>query len=402
MPPRSTRAAPAKEAAPESAPKRRASARVAGASNAALKKQKYDSSAPDKPVQSTTKKSKYFQEDGAKKPRRNAKRTTKPKDDYEDEGSGDSSDADSDFWQPEQSSTAGKEAISQAVKDFENKRGAKSDAPGSSKKRDLWREGVKVGLGPGKEVFIEKPKARDPGDVPYKDNTLHPNTILFLKDLTKNNERQWLKAHDADYRSSKKDWDTFVETLTEKVTEKDSTIPELPAKDLVFRIYRDIRFSKDPTPYKTHFSAAWSRTGKKGPYAAYYVHVQPGASFVGSGLWHPEADRLALLRDDIDGNSQGLKRVLREEGMRREFFDGISDDEDKAVKAFVSQNSESALKTKPKGYEHDNENIQLLRLRSFTIGKRLPDADLLSPDAQEKITALIGIMEPFVSRPFSS
>jgi uncharacterized protein (TIGR02453 family) len=136
--------------------------------------------------------------------------------------------------------------------------------------------------------------------------------------------------------------------LTEKIIEQDSTIPELPAKDLVFRIHRDIRFSKDPTPYKTHFSAAWSRTGKKGPYAAYYVHCQPGASFVGSGLWHPEADKLALLREDIDGNSQGLKSVLKEERLRREFFDGIPDDEDKAVKAFVSQNSESALKTKPK------------------------------------------------------
>lgn len=195
MPPRSTRAAPAKEAAPESAPKRRASARVAGASNAALKKQKYDSSAPDKSVKSTTKKSKYFQEDEAKKPKRNAKRAIKPNDDYEDEEPGDSSDADSDFWRPEQSSTAGKEAVSQAAKDFENRRGTKSDAPESSKKKDLWREGVKTGLGPGKEVFIEKPKARDPGDVPYEDDTLHPNTILFLKDLTKNNERQWLKGN---------------------------------------------------------------------------------------------------------------------------------------------------------------------------------------------------------------
>lgn len=194
MPPRSTRAAPAKEA-PESAPKRRASARVAGASNAALKKQKYDSSAPDKSVKSTTRKSKYFQKDEAKKPKRNAKRATKPQDDYEDEEPGDSSDADSDFWQPEQSSTAGKEEISQAVKDFENNRATKSDAPGSSEKKDLWREGVKTGLGPGREVFIEKPKARDPGDVPYEDNTLHPNTILFLKDLTKNNERQWLKGN---------------------------------------------------------------------------------------------------------------------------------------------------------------------------------------------------------------
>ncbi|KAL4781587.1 hypothetical protein BJX76DRAFT_13035 [Aspergillus varians] len=399
MPPRSTRAAPAKAAAPESAPKRRASARVAGASSAALKKQKYDSTATDKPVKSTTKKSKYFQKDKAKNPTRNAKRSAKPTDDFisEDDADGDSPDADSDFWRPEESTTAEKEAISQAVKGFAEKHGKKSDVPESSKKKELWREGVKTGLGPGKEVFIEKPKARDPGDVPYNDDTLHPNTILFLKDLAQNNDRQWLKAHDADYRGSKKDWDTFVETLTEKITEKDSTIPELPAKDLVFRIHRDIRFSKNPTPYKTHFSAAWSRTGKKGPYAAYYVHCQPGESLVGAGLWHPEADKLSLLREDVDGNSQGLKSVLREEGVRREFFDGIPNDEDQVVKAFVSQNSESALKTRPKGYEYDNENIQLLRLRSFTIGKRLPDEDLLSPAAQEKIVALIGIMEPFVT-----
>lgn len=120
----------------------------------------------------------------------------------------------------------------------------------TSKGRELWREGVKTGLGPGKEVFIKKPKARDLGGIDYEDDTIHPNTMLFLKDLKENNERQWLKgtdpastlrgnyanqsaAHDADYRASKKDWDTFVEALTEKIIEKDETIPELPAKDLV-------------------------------------------------------------------------------------------------------------------------------------------------------------------------
>ncbi|KAL1970338.1 hypothetical protein VTN77DRAFT_5498 [Rasamsonia byssochlamydoides] len=265
------------------------------------------------------------------------------------------------------------------------------------KGKELWREGVRTGLGPGKEVFIKKPKARDPGDIPYQDHTIHPNTMLFLKDLKENNERQWLKAHDADYRNSKKDWDSFVESLTEKIIEKDETIPELPAKDLVFRIHRDIRFSNDPTPYKTHFSAAWSRTGKKGPYAAYYVHLQPGSCFVGSGLWMPEASKLALLREDIDRNSQRLKAILRSAGMRREIFNGIPDDESEAVKAFVNQNRESALKTKPKGYEQDNPNIELLRLRSFTVGKPLSDEDLLSPNAQEKIVDLIGVMVPFVT-----
>ncbi|KAI9370652.1 hypothetical protein BJX61DRAFT_535429 [Aspergillus egyptiacus] len=403
-PSRSTRPAPAPAAeAPEPARKRRASARIAGASSTALKKQKYDSDSPDNHVKSTAKKSKYFQTNEPKKTKGKAKRSKKkPKDDYtaSPDPERNSSDTDSDFWREEQTSTAGKEAVGRAIKAFAQKREGKSEAPGSSKKKELWREGVKTGLGPGKEVFIKKPKARDPGDVPYCDETLHPHTMLFLSDLARNNERQWLKAHDADYRNSKRDWDTFVETLTEKIIEQDSTIPELPAKDLVFRIHRDIRFSKDPTPYKTHFSAAWSRTGKKGPYAAYYVHCQPGASFVGSGLWNPEADKLALLREDIDANSQNLKAVLREKRIREEIFGGISDNEDKAVDAFVSQNSESALKTKPKGYEHDNENIRLLRLRSFTIGKRLPDADLLSPDAQEKIATLVGVMEPFVSHSF--
>ncbi|KAE8415880.1 hypothetical protein BDV36DRAFT_261694 [Aspergillus pseudocaelatus] len=264
------------------------------------------------------------------------------------------------------------------------------------KDKQLWKEGVRTGLGPGKEVFIKKPKARDAGTVPYQEHTLHPNTFLFLVDLAENNERAWLKAHDADYRASKKDWESFVESLTEKISEMDSTIPELPVKDLVFRIHRDIRFSKNPTPYKTHFSAAWSRTGKKGPYAAYYVHCQPKSCFVGSGLWHPEADKLALMREDIDRNSHRLKAVLGEEGMRRELFNGVPDEE-KAVEAFVNQNQESALKTKPKGYGLDNENIRLLRLRSFTIGRPLADEELMSPNAQDKIAALIGIMEPFVT-----
>jgi hypothetical protein len=137
----------------------------------------------------------------------------------------------------------------------------------SGKGKELWRPGVKTGLGPGKQVFIKMPKARSPGRTPYEDGTLHPNTMAFLGDLKKNNDREWMKSkfeilamgtmtlmsslkgvflgmwnrhantlitvHDADYRTSKKDWDTFVEALTEKIIEKDETIPELPAKDLV-------------------------------------------------------------------------------------------------------------------------------------------------------------------------
>ena len=102
-----------------------------------------------------------------------------------------------------------------------------------SKGKELWRPGVKSKLAPGEAVFVPLPKAREEGKVKYKDDRIHGNTMLFLGDLKRNNDREWLKVHDADYRQSKKDFDTFVECLTEKIIEKDETVPELPAKDLV-------------------------------------------------------------------------------------------------------------------------------------------------------------------------
>lgn len=214
------------------------------------------------------------------------------------------------------------------------------------KTSELWRPGVKV-TGEG-EVFIPLPKARAAGSTPYKDSTIHSNTLLFLSDLRKNNDRDWLKTHDADYRASLRDWNSFVDALTPMIIEKDETIPELPNKDLTFRIYRDIRFSPDPTPYKTHFSAAWSRTGRKGPYAGYYVQIQPKGSFVGAGVWHPEAAPLALLRKAVDRHGDRLKEVLVGEELRKTYLGVAKKDEKECVKKFVALNGENALKTKPR------------------------------------------------------
>lgn len=149
-------------------------------------------------------------------------------------------------------------------------------------------------------------------------------------------------------------------SLTPKIIDVDFTIPDLPAKDIVFRIHRDIRFSKDPTPYKPHFSAAWSRTGRKGPYACYYIHAEPGGHcFVGGGLWHPPAEQLQLLRESIDERPARWRRVLNEERFRRVFLDGRvrsekgeksggDDDAEAAITAFAAANQQNALKTKPK------------------------------------------------------
>ncbi|KAJ5772432.1 hypothetical protein N7520_002961 [Penicillium odoratum] len=379
---RSSRPGPAE--VPESAPKRRASTRLSAPQEV---KRVKSNAALSGSAKSTSKKSKYFEPESS---------------DPEDSSDSDGGDSGSAYEEKESSSPTPEVELeaSDSEEEIQSKRRKQpSGASHSSslKGKELWREGVRTGLGPGKEVFISKPKARDAGDVPYADETLHPNTKLFLQDLAENNDRQWLKAHDPDFRAAKKDFETFVETLNAKVSEVDSTVPELPTKDLIFRIHRDVRFSKNPLPYKIHFSAAWSRTGKKGPYAAYYVHFQPGASFVGCGLWNPEPDALAALREDIDGDAQQWKEVLRAPAMRREFLNGVSDDDDAIVKAFAHHNRESALKTKPKGYSADNINIELLRLRSFTIGRPISDVEIMAADVQDRIVALIGVMEPFVT-----
>lgn len=156
-------------------------------------------------------------------------------------------------------------------------------------------------------------------------------------------------ANDKEYRRSLTDFNSYVTTLTTHITTLDPTIPELPIKDVVFRVYRDIRFSKDPTPYKPYYSAAFSRTGRKGPYACYYIHCEPGSSFVGGGLWQPDAAALVKLRRSIDRHANRWREVLAEDRFRKVFLSGVkAGDREGCVKAFCKSNKEGALKTKPK------------------------------------------------------
>lgn len=241
------------------------------------------------------------------------------------------------------------------------------------------------------------PTLKDTGGIEYEDERIHPNTMAFLKELKNNNNRAWLKMFDAEYRRTLKDWETFVKSLTEKIIEADETIPELPLKDVIFRIYRDIRFSKDPTPYKPHYSAAWSRTGRKGPYACYYVHCEPGGSFVGGGLWHPDKDTLAKLRANIDERPHRLRRILMNPQFRNTFLPNAKDNEKSVLAAFAESNKENALKTKPQGFHPDHRDIELLKLRNYTVGVKIKDSDWTSEDAHAKIMAIINPMVEYVT-----
>ncbi|OAA48927.1 hypothetical protein BBO_01972 [Beauveria brongniartii RCEF 3172] len=262
-----------------------------------------------------------------------------------------------------------------------------------------------------KVTIVPLEKLRDDGGVPYEDHKVHRNTLLFLKDLKANNRRPWLKCKFfstnsklKQYRRAFKDWTTFVDLTTQTVSAADATIPELPSKDVVFRIYRDTRFSKDPTPYKPHFSAAWSRTGRKGPYACYYIHVEPGragtSSFIGGGLWHPEAAHVQRMRRSVDRHPERWRAVLGEERFRRVFFPEVVDKKkgvEAVVKAFVGKNQMNALKKKPMGYDATHRDIELLKLKNYTVGVPFDEEMLCKDNVQEVIGEYIRAMEGYIT-----
>ncbi|KAH6900762.1 hypothetical protein B0T10DRAFT_36799 [Thelonectria olida] len=252
---------------------------------------------------------------------------------------------------------------------------------------------------PPKVTFIPLPKLITPGGVEYEDTKVHQNSMEFLKLLKANNNRPWLKSHDLEYRTALKDWESFVLSATDTVIGIDETVPELPVKDVLFRIYRDTRFSKDPTPYKPHFSAAWSRTGRKGPYACYYIHCEPGACFVGGGIWHPEWAKLLLLRNSVNQRPKGWNRVLNDADFRKTFLPKLkANAKYEAVKtAFTAENKEGALTKAPSGFRQDHPDIKLLRLKNFTVRRKVPDSLFTSDDAQEQIAEILRPMFQFVS-----
>jgi len=173
------------------------------------------------------------------------------------------------------------------------------------------------------------------------------------------------------------------------MSEVDPTIPLLPTKDIVFRIFRDIRFSNDKTPFKPNFAAAWSRTGRKGPYAHYYLHIQPnGKTFLGGGIWHATAEQLTALRRSIDRHPRAFKQILNDpdfeklfEGMR-----GLLKTDDK-------------LKRAPKIYSIDHPDIELLKLKTFTVGLSIEDDNLVCGEGfLDIVESMFTVLCPFITK----
>jgi len=202
-------------------------------------------------------------------------------------------------------------------------------------------------------------------------------TLDFLKQLKINNERDWFKANKEIYDESQAEFKSFVTNVEERLKSHD-LIDESGTK--VFRIYRDVRFSKDKTPYNTHRSVGFKRATsfKRG---GYYLKIQPGGnSFLAGGFWRPDSDDLLLIRQQIEMEPERMRSILNE----------------KDFKNYFGELEGEQLKTAPKGFDKESNAIDLLRHKGFILSHPFTDHEVLSENFAEMVNAGFMKLRPFL------
>lgn len=188
-------------------------------------------------------------------------------------------------------------------------------------------------------------------------------TLDFLTELKENNNKPWFEAHKLEFEKAKAEFVFFISEVLKGIQSFDAKVEGLSAKDGIYRIYRDVRFSTDKTPYKTHFGAYFAEGGKKSFGPGYYIHVEPTGTFVGGGIYMPEAPILQKIRQEIDYNGEKLVKILEKPSFKA-FYPALWED--------------GKLSRPPKGYEIDNPYIELLKLKSIVGTYALPSEILLT------------------------
>ena len=198
---------------------------------------------------------------------------------------------------------------------------------------------------------------------------LNPEILNFLISLGKNNNREWFEKNKTQYLSAKKSFDDFVLLLIQTAKSIDPEIGYLEPKNCTFRIYRDIRFSKEKTPFKTNFGAYISRGGKNSEWAGYYFHLEPSESFIAGGKYQPQGPTLKAIRDAIFYEPENFRAILEKPSFKKH-FNGIMGD---------------TLKTAPQGYPKDHPDIDLLKYKGYAVYQPLNTQMLKSPDLLDEI-----------------
>ena len=202
----------------------------------------------------------------------------------------------------------------------------------------------------------------------------------FLKELRENNDREWFKANKDRYDALNKEYVEVVEKLIAGISTFDPEIAGLDAKSCVYRIYRDVRFSNDKTPYKTHFGAYMTGCGgRTSPYGGYYLHIEPGNALVSGGVWCPSPAMLKKLRQDIYNNMEEFTGIL----------------ENKEFKDIYGELEGEVLKRMPDGFPKDYEYDYILKHKSFIVSSNKPEKFFYSKDWVDEVVENFRILYPF-------
>lgn len=216
---------------------------------------------------------------------------------------------------------------------------------------------------------------------------MQSSTLQFLKNLEKNNNREWFNENKTKYQEAQQDVVSFVEKLIEEMTTFDEEVGKVDAKKSLFRIYRDTRFSKDKSPYKTNFGVSLGM-GKGSQKAGYYLHIEPGKSFLGGGIYMPEPSVLKAIRKEISAFGDEFQTILKKDDFRN-YFRGLS--------------VEDKLKNVPQGFEKDDKMAEYLKLKHFIVTHPVSDEQLLGENAVKDFAKILKAMKPlndFLQTPF--
>lgn len=204
-------------------------------------------------------------------------------------------------------------------------------------------------------------------------------TLYFLRDLVQNNHREWFHANRSRYEAAKTELGGVVEGVLTSLSAFEP-LANTAVKDCIFRINRDIRFSKDKAPYKPNLAFAIGPGGRHSGRIDYYVHIQPGnQSFLGAGMWQPTPANLAKFRQEVDYNVDELKEVIETEAFR----------------TYFPEASGEVMKTTPKGYPADHPQIELLRRKELFFMHRYTDKEVLRANFTDEIVRGCRIIKPY-------
>lgn len=203
--------------------------------------------------------------------------------------------------------------------------------------------------------------------------------LKFLSELAENNHKEWMDANKKWYLECKKEFLEDVGVILIGLAEWEPAFEAFKPKDCVFRQNRDVRFSANKDPYKTNFAAYFSPKGKKSEGPGYYLHVQPGQSFIGGGIWMPQGETLKKIRKEIDYSGGELKKIEEEKDFKKTF----------------GEIQGEKLKTSPRDFEADHEYIEYLKLKSFTVTTALKDKEIESGQFIQLALSGFRTMRPF-------